>query len=183
MPLTERITNQPIDLPALVAPYDPRFVTLASGHSANEMRGQRVIIPRTGRLRDVAVWIGTSSGNIAAAVYDTTGTTRNRLATSGSVAAGGGGWQIVFDPDIAVTAGDQIDLAVAADNATVTFGRFSSAVSSGIADLPTGFVVAPLGGFNKIMWSATSSFPPPSTLGEGSMGNSNAGPFVMARIS
>lgn len=170
--------------PALVAPYGPRFVTLAAAHSANEMRGTRVIIPRTGRLRDVTVWIGTQSGNIAAAVYDTTATTRNRLATSGSVAAGAGGaWQTVFDPDLAVTAGDQIDLAVAADNGTVTFGRASSIVSSGIADLPAGFLVAPLGGFNKVMWSATSSFPPPATLAEASMGNSNAGPFIMARIS
>ena len=170
--------------PAFVAPYDPRFVTLAAAHSANEIRGTRVIIPRTGRLRDVTVWIGTSSGNVAAAVYDTTGTTRNRLATSGSVAAGSSGaWQIVFDPDLAVTAGDQIDLVVGADNGTVTFGRASSTVSSGISDLPNGFLVAPLGGFNKVMWSATSSFAPPATLSEGSMSNSNAGPFIMARIS
>lgn len=170
--------------PGLVAAFDPRLLaTTLAVFSINEARGTRVVVPRTGTLSDIAVYVGVSSGNIDVGVYDTTATTRNKLYSSGSTACpAANGWRIVATAALAVTAGDEIDLALSADNATASFGRYVSA-GSGVATLPAGFWPTPLGTSKQLQWTIASQFPLPTTLTEASLGNGQTTTAIIARIS
>jgi hypothetical protein len=173
-------TPQP---PALITTVDPKLATgVAAMSSANQARGARVIVPRTGTLHDIAIWIGTASGNIDLAVYDTTATTRNRLWSSGSVACPTAAvWAIVGDPAISVTAGQQLDFVLAIDNTTATFARVGA--GGNWIDLPTAFHVADGGGKPTLSWVRGTSFPLATTLAESGLGVGTTIPLIIARVS
>lgn len=171
-------------LPALVAPFDPRLITGNAVFTANDMRGVRCIVPRSGTLVDFHIYVAVSSGNVKGFVWDSTVTTRNKLWDSGSVACPTvTSWGKIGDPNIAVTAGQHIDLAFACDNGTAAFGR---AVMQGavIGFLPTSFLPTPDGATRPaINWVVASSFSPASTFAEASFGGSANCFFVMARVA
>lgn len=152
----------------------------------NQMRACRCIVPKAGTLMDLYVNIGTVSGNVKGAVYDTGDAlagSRTALYSGGSVAAAAG-WLKLGDPNIAVTAGQHLDLAVLTDNATVSIARFAAGLSNPVT-LPTGFYTAAGGATPKLGWfNSVGAFTPPSAITEA---NANAGttglPFLMARVA
>lgn len=173
-----------IVLPALV--HDPAILGSA-GPGINQLRMVRVIIPRTGMLRDISVWVQVQAGNIMAAVYDTgdaSAGNRTRLWQSGSVAVGAAtAWQIIGDPNIAVTAGQHLDFAINSDNSSLQVGRVNLG-ASGAGALPTGFGVAPGGASPKYFALHTpGSFTAPATIAEASISANNQGVIVIGRIS
>jgi hypothetical protein len=173
-------------LGGLAANVHPLLVSGFVAPGTNQLYGSRITIPTAGTLRDLSVWIVTSSGNLQVGVYDTgqaASTTRTRLYQSGSVVMGTGtNWQVVADPALAVTAGQQLDLAVIVDNNTATLGRIPPHLGAAQSQLPTSFwptAVTP-----KLAWvHAPGSFILPSTLSEANCAATQIGMFyVMGRV-
>ena len=180
--LSSHETRYAPQLPALVAPWDPRMAnSLANIGGVNTARGVRVTIPRSGTLVDLAVFVGTSSGNIDVGVYSTAAT-RARLYSTGSIACpAAGAWAVVGDPNITVYAGQQLDLFLAADNTTATFARFLGAHADQPA-LPTDFWASD-GAAPKLSFQATSVLPLPATIAEASVASTNAEHLIIARVA
>lgn len=174
--------------PNLVAPFHPLMVnTTGAAGAINQMRGVRVVIPKTGILHDLAIFVGgTSSGNVIGAIYDTgdaSPTNRTKLWDSGSVAAGTTNtWQVIADPALSLQAGQQVDLCLIADNTSCLFAGVG-AVSSNQEPLPTNFWPAPGGAPPKFAWATTlGSFAAPSSIAESSLGASTPARLIIARI-
>lgn len=156
--------------PNLVAPpgavHPIQFSTGAALASLTP-RGVRVIVPKSGTLHDVSWFITAQSGNVAAAIYDTgdaSAGNRSLLASSGSMVVAASLWQS-WDPALAVTAGQQLDFCLMADNATAAFARLNGSLANANL-LPTGFNPVPGGALPKLIfqiptvgsltsWSAT----------------------------
>lgn len=154
-------------------------------NAAGHCYGSRCIVPKSGTLHDLAIVVGTASGNIEVGVLDTTATTRNRLYTTGTIACPTGtGWHIVGDPALSVTAGDHLDLYMSVDNVTATFSRHSSLGTTGEATLPANFLVSPLGGSPIIMWDFTGGSIG-TTTAETNLTNfgGTVAPIIIARIA
>lgn len=137
---------------------------------ANSLYGQRFVAHKTGTITQLAVYIAVSSGNMDAAIYNTAVTTRARLWSAGSTAVGTvNTWQ-VFTPNLVVNEGDHFDCAIAADNATVSYGKDTAPTNVGVGQL-----TAPMlnssggGGANKLAWTIVTSFPAPATLTESAL--------------
>jgi hypothetical protein len=137
---------------------------------ANSLYGQRFIAHKTGTITAAAVYIAVSSGNMDLAIYNTATTTRAKLYSAGSTAVGTvNTWQ-VFVPNLAVNEGDHFDVAIAADNATASYGKNTAPTNIGV-----GQATAPMlnasggGGANKIAWTIVTSFPAPPTLTESAL--------------
>lgn len=137
---------------------------------ANSLYGQRFVAHKTGKITALAVYIAVSSGNMDAAIYDCAVTTRARLYSAGSTAVGTvNTWQ-VFVPNLAVVEGDHFDVAIAADNATVSFGKDAAPTNVAVGQATTPMLISPQGGgLNKIAWTIATSFPAPATLTEASL--------------
>lgn len=130
--------------PHVVAPVADWFHPAASSNAggANFHISHVCRVPVTGTLRDVMIYVQTSSGNVSASIYSVGvgGADRTRLWASGSVPCGPQGWQIVGDPQLAVTEGQLITLGMGADNATATFMRFDGLLSGAQSNLPAAYV-------------------------------------------
>lgn len=165
---------------AVAAPFSPaNLASVAVIGAANRGRFCRVIVPKTGTLMDLSVFIGTSSGNIDGGVYDTQ-STRNRLWSTGSIASPGTGWRNLGDPNLAVVEGQSLDFGVAADNNTVTFGRQLLAAATASA-LPAGYW--PGDGANpRLSMYKETVFPLPGTITEATLIDDVYLPFIMARV-
>lgn len=120
--------------------------------SANDCHYLRVTAGYTPAATGIRIHIGTSSGNIAVAVYadNGSGAPGTRLAASGSVASPGTGPRTIsLGATLAVVPG--MWLALAADNTSVTFGY---AGNPGATSSVMGT------GFSAIQ---STAFPPPAT--------------------
>lgn len=172
--------------PNLIAPYDPHLISGVSNLSAaNNLFLTRVIVPQAGTLRDISAYIGASSGNVIAAVYDD-GTanpgSHTKIWDSGSHAAGTANtWQIFGSTILSVTAGQHLMLGIMADNTTVSFGRIT-AVNAAAVQLPNNFIPAP-GGAPPILngFEAEGSFAAPATVSTALTTHANM-PCVIARV-
>lgn len=160
----------------------------ASGQTlfaANGARSGRVIIPKSGILHDIAIWITTSSGNIDIGIYDdgaASAGNRTLLWHTGSIACPAAGqWSIVGDPSLAVTQGQHFDFTIAADNTALAFaGR---TVVTGLGTLPTNFVPAPGAAPPKMVSAISSNFPLATTVSEASFSAStNTTVFIIGRV-
>lgn len=104
---------------------DPRFYSSTSVMTANQAVYLRA--KGGGTITKIGLYIGASSGNLCVAVYANSGSgsaarPAARLATSGSTASPGTGYQeISLGGSVVVPNGSW--LAVCADNTTVSFGR------------------------------------------------------------
>lgn len=142
-----------------------------TGHAGtNTVHGSRIIVPYTGHLRSLAILVGTASGNAIPIVYDTGNTTtgsRTALWTGSPIAlAGTNIYQILGDPDLVVTAGQQVDLAFILDNNTATVGQTTTA-QIGALQYPTGYNVVPGGASPKRAWTfVNGNFSAPSVITE-----------------
>lgn len=167
--------------PSLVAPADPAL--LCGGLAvmgAGQARSCRVTVPKTGSLRDLAIFVGGASGNVDIGVYSTA-SVRSRLYHSGSVACpAANAWRIVGDPNLAVTKGDQLDLMLGCDNASAAFGRIP--MNSSTNTFPTGFLTGG-GGLPKIAAIIGSGFPLASTYNEGDLSDTVSCIAIIGRIS
>ena len=134
---------------------------------ANSLYGQRFVAHKSGIISAAAVYIAVSSGNMDLAIYNTAVTTRARLYSAGSTAVGTvNTWQ-VFTPNLAVNEGDHFDVAIAADNATVSFGKNTAPTNVAVGQATAPMLNSPSGaGANKIAWTIVTSFPAPATLTE-----------------
>lgn len=152
--------------PSWVFPLDPRAIRSTAAPNANNAYGCRVVIPKTGILNDLSIFIGTSNGNIDLGVYSTAGT-RARLWSSGSTPCpAAGAWRNVGDPGILVTAGDELDFAVSTDSATAAFATNLETSPVAGVQLPAEFLT-PGGALPKLAWfKSGSAFPLPATLAE-----------------
>lgn len=145
MPLTRARAQVASYYPDLVQPPFPFVSSVANAvRSANTMYICRYVMPRSGLLRDVSVFIQTQSGNLAVGLYDC-GEANNTLFTrtydSGSVAmAAAGAWQVVADPQVAVKIGQQLFIGIQIDNATASVLNASALGSAGADKLPTNFL-------------------------------------------
>ena len=166
----------------IVGPYSPNLVVGSSNTGGiNFGVGCRVQIGKTGTLHDISAYVDVSSGNISAAVYNTA-SPRARQATSGAIACpAGGAWRILFDPNMAVSAGQYYDFFVSADNATATFGKVTL-FSSGADQLPANFLPG-AGGNPWQTYAIGASHPAPATLAEGSFVAVTAVICVVGRIT
>ena len=167
---------------SLVSPYDPRLVVGTSTITANSARGVRVVIPKTGTLRDIAVYQGATSGNISVAIY-TADEPRSRVYTTGAIASpAANGWRIIGDPMLSVVAGEQYDFAWSADNATAAIGRVALVPNTAIKDLPAGF----LSGVTespRLFWQGATLHPLPTSIAEADIAVAETGPpCIIARI-
>lgn len=134
---------------------------------ANSLYGQRFVAHKTGKITALAVYVAVSSGNMDAAIYDTSPTTRVRLWSATSTAVGTANLWQVFTPNILVNEGDHFDCAIAADNATVSWGKDTVPTNVAVGQLTAPMLQSPLnGGANKAAWTIATSFPAPATLTE-----------------
>lgn len=155
-------------LPNLIIPTDIRLFTDTGGSlNANVAQLHPCIVPISGTITDVAIYVVTQSGNVDVGIYSRDAT-RTRLWSSGSTACpAAGAWRVIGTANLAVQAGDAIELAYAVDNNTTALLRHVAPATS-YMDLPSSFL---LGGaaLPKLAARATSSFPLPSTIAEGSL--------------
>ena len=158
---------------------------IAALPAANRAQGFRVIVPVTGTLNQVHIYVGVSSGNIDVGILDTTATTRNRLWNSGSIACpAANGWRKIGDPGLSVSAGDHLDFYLNADNTTATFMRGLSLQTAAAVTVPILALPSPLGGAAILAWQGpAATFPLGTTLAEASMTASITVSGVIARIT
>lgn len=167
----------------LVVPVllDSLTVPGAMNPVVNRIYLARAVIPYSGTLHDVNVYIGTASGNAIGGVYSTASSRVRLWAGSSTPITSGASWTSLGDPALTVTGGQQVELGVMFDNTVATFGRgtFTNAAS---AQLPSGFLPAS-GATPKL--SATNdagSFAMPTPIAEGSV-NVGTGAIVAMLIA
>jgi hypothetical protein len=169
----------------LVAPLDPLSMNVGSSPTANNILACRVVVPASGILRDFAVYIAVTSGNVRGGVYDTTAT-RTLLWDSGSVPAGAANaWQVLGSPGLVVAAGQELDFAIIVDNATVTIGRFTAfAANPNAFLLPANFILVGGGAAPRLIWQySPGSFALAASIPEASLQGITGGPVLIARVS
>jgi hypothetical protein len=168
-------------MPGLVTPFASYGIIFSqtTGQdvgTANNARFQRVVIPKTGTLHDLAISVATSSGNIDVGIYDTgdaSAGNRTLLWHTGSIACpGAGNWTVVGDPALSVVQGQMVDFVIACDNTTALFR--GGALSTALVFLPTNFVPAPGGAPAKMIGLANTVMPLPATLAESAIGQTGA---------
>lgn len=168
---------------SIVSTFDWRGGSAAAALAANQARGGRVRIPKSGKLQDLAIYVGVQSGNVSAGIYDvgqTTSGTRTRLYTTGAITCPATGTQIVGSPELDVTQGQYLEFWLAADNATATFTR---ATPSSVS-LPSSYP-APPGGLsspNAFAPVQGTAQPLPATL-PGTLTAGGTLPLITARIA
>jgi hypothetical protein len=106
-----------------------------------------------------------------------------RRSSGSSACPAANAWRVTWDPQFAVTAGQQLEVGIIADNTTASFGR--QAVSAGaVSTLPTNFSVVPGGASPKLFAQATlGSFAAPSTIAEASMVSIFSSVVIIGRIA
>lgn len=154
-------------LPAGVfATVDPRIADSGFAVSAaNAMRGVRFVVPATGTLTTLGYYVVTSSGNIDVGIYSTAAT-RELLWSTGSIACPSATAWATASPNLPVTAGQQIDIGIAADNTTAQFARHGQ---QAVAVLPASLWPGGGGAQAKVAFAAMSAFPLPATISEASV--------------
>lgn len=178
--------------PGLVAPFSPLLISTTRAGGASVVMLTRVVIPKSGTLHDVCVYIGGTHGaSIIAAVYDTGDATagfRTRLWMGSAVTATANEtWLNLGDPALAVTAGQQLELGFTMNDGTTAFGCGPTPDGSSInAVLPTGFVPT-AGGAAPKLWSYSIITPtsqtPPASLAEADILSTVNNYFLMARVA
>lgn len=153
----------------------------------NTLVGSRCIAPYDGTLHDFSVWVGTHSGNVLAAIYDTgqaSPGSYTKLWDATVAMTADNTWQVVGDPALAVNGGDQLMFLVAGSDNTGTFGRVdANAPSVNAGQLPSGFLSD--GGSNSGKIAVAGQFSAgviPATFSEVSLTAFSACVAVMGRV-
>jgi len=169
-------------IPGLLSPiHDPRLFAANAVMVANELRGMRAVAPKTGTIVDLAVFVGTSSGNIDVGLYNCQVEPRVKLFSTGSIACPSAGWQIVGQPNVPIQAGQSIDLVLCCDNITATFAR-SQGANNNIVLMPNNNFWNVGGGSLRTCYSLAAAFPLPVNLSDAGLAGSSDIRGVIARI-
>ena len=179
----------PLSVPAkggtIFGSIDPRTANVAvSAGVTNNCFGTRVIVPRTGRITDLAYFVGTGSGNYDLGIYSVSGTNRTLLQSSGSQAQPGAtnDWFVKSGYSVVVTGGDILDLCLAMDNNVGTFGRVNLAAGM-LGALPSGWD-PDVAGSEVLNWVKGSAFPlPASHSSVVRAANTTFVPVILARMT
>lgn len=178
-----------IDIQGVVSNGNPNeFVDWGTNvaFTANDAFGYRMTIPKSGVLRDLAIFPAVASGNIDIGVFQLAGSNRTLLYHSGSIACPAiSAWRIVGNPGLQVVAGQQYDIALACDNITA---RFAGPQTGGFANaagvLPASYILDPTGALGIIAWRIPALFPLANTT-EAAMVNIPGGAMaaIIGRIA
>ena len=159
------------------SPIHDCYSVVPPGAGAGYM--ERIMIPETGTITRMMCFITTSAGNVDLGIYDTSATTRNRLASTGNVAcATVNTWhdQPLTSP-LPVRGGDSVDLAISASSTAAFAAKASNRPEMG--SLPAGRMPVPLGGAPKVQAYVASGFNVlPATIAEASMGTDGNFPLI-----
>jgi hypothetical protein len=168
-----------------VQPAGASFV----GNGHNHL-GMRVTMTRTGTLHDLAIYVTTAAGSAEVAIIDTTTPTRNIVYKSGLVAVPTShAWQVVADPALPVTVGDQYDFVYGNGSACSVMwmgGLVNTALEAASGQLPAGFMPVTGGAPPKITWAdAVSPLPyaAQTTVAEANLTPQQNCPLIWARIA
>jgi hypothetical protein len=166
----------------------PVPVSVAAPSAANRAKGTRVLIPKNGTLVDLYIYIGAAAGNIIGAVLDTGDAlagTHTQLWAGGTTAVGSTGWLKLGDPNLAVTAGQQLDLVAVPDTiTTLTLGRAFVAPAATAIKLPTGFLPSAGAATPILSWfKDVGSFAAPGSVTEASISNDGTVTTLIARVA
>jgi hypothetical protein len=184
-----RYSPQIPGLVGMVGKLNPVEVVGATAFSsANRIVAVRAIVPFSGVLHDLYMYVGsTTGGNCRGLVYDTGDVlpgSRSKLWDGGSIATGAiNGWRSLGDPALNVRTGEHIDLAVQMDNTTALVGRVATYLG-GTTELPTNFIPCRGGALAKTVWLATQgAFTAPVAIAEAScLSSGNLAPCLFARV-
>ena len=66
-----------------------------SNPSSNTIRAARVVMPFTGTLFDLSIFVGTASGNVIAGIYNTASTRTSQFNTGSIAMSGTNAWQVL----------------------------------------------------------------------------------------
>lgn len=136
--------------------------------TANRLYVERFLAPAAGTIRNLMVNLAAGvPGNALSGIWDTSGT-RQRLFAGASVAPIASQWNILSDPQLAVGAGQMLDIGVIFDNATATAvaGAFNA---TQMMQLPPYFLPG-LGALAKLYATDdVGGFSVPATIVEGSL--------------
>lgn len=175
----------------VVAPvYGATMLGSTATVAANAVQLVRVFVKKSGTLRAFNYFPTNSTGNVLGAVFDTGDAlagsdTITRLWVSASTSMGATNtWQSLGDPDIQVTKGQELYLAVQFSASTPTIGRFSTFPAANAAALPSGYLTVPGGVLPKLSAIDTGpvSFAMPTTIAEASLTDSTAQPVILCVI-
>lgn len=151
-------------------------------------RFSRVIVPRSGLIRDFSYWVGASSGNVIAMIYDVgqaDPTKYTKLWDSGSVAVGAvNTWQTPGDPGLRVIRGTHLIFGVVFDNATAAYGRGVAYALSAASRLPANFLPDGGAGDRRLAGALTlGSFAAPANITLASLGGNGHSVMAIARMA
>ncbi len=151
---------------------------------ANRACGARVVIPKTGVLHDLSIYPTVASGNIDIGIYDTGDASPGnytRLYSRGAVACPTAGqWNVIGDPALPVTAGQQLVFMLSCDNVTAAVLRQGTGNAN---TLPAGFMPCPGGALPKLTDFAATSHPLPASIAEVNMLSTGGyNPVIIGRI-
>lgn len=130
-------------LNGIVAPiaHGSTFVPGAAAiTTANRIQAVRCVVPKSGTLKDLSIWVSSAAGNIRGAVYDAGQAAANNhslLWQGSSALAVANSWNNLGNPNIQVTKGQHLYLALVTDNVTGTYGR--AATTAGSTALPADY--------------------------------------------
>jgi len=161
--------------------------TITAWPSANRGVAHRFICDRTGTLSDVSFFVIAVAGNYDLAVYDTGDTTpavRTRLYSTGSTAvANAGSWTSV-NPNVAVKAGQHLDIGlVCSDATTAAIQRWANLGAGATNLLPSGYLSGAVSASPKFSWQLASALPWASTQAEASCAATQNTVLLIARIT
>jgi len=144
----------------------------AAWSAINQLRGGRVTCRKAGTVKNLYIFVGTASGNISVALYDTKVTTRTQLWTSGAIACPAAGFQKIGDPNITVDELQQLLAVITVDNTTATFLRKAGGMAGSAGNIiPAVLLPSPEGAaVGDAAMSLATSHPAPGTITESAMG-------------
>lgn len=172
---------------APIGAVSPFISTASTAPGANNGRFMRIVIPRSGTLSSFTWYIGASSGNYKALIYDVGAASAgnySQLYASGSTAVGTiDTWQTPLNPALAVTKGQHIMVGLVFDNGTATFGRNVAPGSAAMASLPAAMGGSP-GSVVRVAMAGTVTFASvASTYSDASMAGLTAGPTILIKVT
>jgi len=159
------------------------------GSVVNQLYFARAIIPVSGNLRDLYVYANATGGNIKGLIYDdgtASAGNRTRLWLGSEVSISATGWLNLGDPNLAVLAGQHIELGYTTSAAVANqILRSANAIASPDAQLPTAsFMPAPGGAPAKLVTTFSDSYASPAaSYSEATFVAYSNCPQIIARIS
>jgi hypothetical protein len=173
----------------------PVVLSAALTFAANAAAGVRCIVPTSGLVSDMSVYLGaTVAGTRKASIYTVAGTVRTKVWTGSAVAGAANGWTTLGNPALSVQAGQFLDLVLASSEATTTHGIFNTATNLAASSLPTGYLtdlsvgeggyVGATAATPLLSWSKTTEYTTPSTtLADGALTAIVTVPALIARVT